>query len=88
MLNFENKIIPLSEKETKSLKIFAENLNQVIEREKLMKEIWEEEGLVVISRNVDVLVSKLRKKLSEDNSIKISNVHGIGYKLMIEEKTI
>ena len=88
LLNFENKIIPLSEKETKSLKIFAENLNQVIEREKLMKEIWEEEGLVVISRNVDVLVSKLRKKLSEDNSIKISNVHGIGYKIVIEEKTI
>jgi DNA-binding winged helix-turn-helix (wHTH) protein len=88
MLNFENKIIPLSEKETKSLKIFAANLNQVIEREKLMKEIWEEEGIVVISRNVDVLVSKLRKKLSEDNSIKISNVHGIGYKIMIEEKAI
>lgn len=88
LLNFENRIIPLSEKETKSLKIFAENPNQVIEREKLMKEIWGEEGLVVISRNVDVLVSKLRKKLSEDNSIKISNVHGIGYKIMMEEKTI
>ena len=36
-----------------------------------MKEIWEDEGIVVISRNVDVLVSKLRKKLSDDNSIKI-----------------
>jgi len=88
LLNFEKKTIPLSEKETKSLKLFAANLNQVIEREKLMKEIWGEEGLVVISRNVDVLVSKLRKKLSEDTSIKIINVHGIGYKIMIEENTI
>ena len=52
--------------------------------EKLMKEIWEDKGLVVISRNVDVLVSKLRKKLADDQSIKIVNVPGRGYKLIIE----
>src|SRR5436189_3268396 len=83
-LKTENKTITLSEKETKALKIFAENINQIVEREKLMKEIWEDEGIVVISRNVDVLVSKLRKKLSDDNSIKFINVHDRGYKLIIE----
>ena len=84
ILKIENKTIELSEKETKALKIFAENINQIVEREKLMKEIWEDEGIVVISRNVDVLVSKLRKKLSDDNSIKFINVHGRGYKFIIE----
>lgn len=84
VLKIENKSITLSEKETKALKIFAENINQIVEREKLMKEIWEDEGIVVISRNVDVLVSKLRKKLSDDNSIKLMNVHGRGYKFIIE----
>ena len=84
VLKSENKTIELSEKETKALKIFAENINQIVDREKLMKEIWEDEGIVVISRNVDVLVSKLRKKLSDDNSIKFINVHGRGYKLIIE----
>jgi DNA-binding winged helix-turn-helix (wHTH) protein len=84
VLKIEHKTIVLSEKETKALKIFAENINQIIEREKLMKEIWENEGVVVISRNVDVLVSKLRKKLSDDNSIKFINVHGKGYKFIIE----
>ncbi len=84
VLKSENKSITLSEKETKALKIFAENMNQIVEREKLMKEIWEDEGIVVISRNVDVLVSKLRKKLSDDNSIKFINVHGRGYKFIIE----
>jgi DNA-binding winged helix-turn-helix (wHTH) protein len=49
-----------------------------------MKEIWEDKGIVVISRNVDVLVSKLRKKLIDDNSIKFINVPGRGYKLIIE----
>ena len=84
VLTIENKNITLSGKETKALKIFAENINQIVEREKLMKEIWEDEGIVVISRNVDVLVSKLRKKLSDDNSIKFINVHGRGYKFIIE----
>jgi len=84
VLRMEDNNITLSEKETKALKIFAENRNQIVEREKLMKEIWEDKGIVVISRNVDVLVSKLRKKLSDDNSIKFINVHGRGYKFIIE----
>ncbi len=84
VLETADKTITLSEKETKALKIFAENINQIVDREKLMKEIWEDEGIVVISRNVDVLVSKLRKKLSDDNSLKFINVHGRGYKFMIE----
>jgi len=84
VLKTEDKSITLSEKETKALKIFAENINQVVEREKLMKEIWEDRGLVVISRNVDVLVSKLRKKLADDHSIKFINVPGRGYKFIIE----
>jgi len=84
VLKMEDKTIELSEKETKALKIFAENVNQIVEREKLMKEIWEDKGIVVISRNVDVLVSKLRKKLIDDNSIKFINVPGRGYKFVIE----
>jgi DNA-binding response OmpR family regulator len=84
VLKTENNTITLSEKETKAIKIFAENINQIVEREKLMKEIWEDKGIVVISRNVDVLVSKLRKKLSDDNSIKFINVPGRGYKFVIE----
>ncbi len=84
VLKIENNTITLSEKETQALKIFAENINQIVEREKLMKEIWEDNGIEVISRNVDVLVSKLRKKLIDDNSIKFINVHGRGYKFIIE----
>ncbi|MBN8673216.1 MAG: helix-turn-helix domain-containing protein [Chitinophagales bacterium] len=88
LLKNEHTTITLSEKETKALKIFTQNINQVVEREKLMKDIWEEEGIVVISRNVDVLVSKLRKKLSADNSLKFINVHGKGYKFIIEQEPV
>lgn len=80
-----DQIVELTENESKALKIFSQNINAVVEREELMKEIWEDRGLVVISRNVDVLVSKLRKKLSFYPAIKITNVHGRGYRLTIED---
>ncbi len=83
LLMLANERIELSEKETKALKIFVEQLNEVIARERFMNELWQDEGIFVINRNLDVLVSKLRKKLSGDENIKITNVHGKGYKLTI-----
>jgi DNA-binding response OmpR family regulator len=47
-----------------------------------MKELWENDGVLVITRNVDVLISKLRKRLSADPSVKIVNVPGKGYKMI------
>jgi DNA-binding winged helix-turn-helix (wHTH) protein len=82
-LRTDHKTITLSEKETKALDKFVQNINQVVDRDTLMKTLWEAEGTVVISRNVDVLVSKLRKKLSDDDSLKLVNVPGRGYKLML-----
>lgn len=86
ILRLNDKIIELSEKEVKALRIFASNQNQVVERDRLRKEIWEDDGVFVINRNVDVLVSKLRKKLNGDPSVKIVNVHGKGYKCMTGEE--
>lgn len=82
-LEFEKQKIVLSGKEAKLLLLFFEKPNEIIVRETLLKEIWENDGVFVISRNLDVLVSKLRKKLSSDPNIKITNSHGKGYKLEI-----
>ncbi len=79
-----DKTIDLSEKENKALILFFSNQNFVVERNRLKKELWEDEGVFVIDRNVDVLVSKLRKKISDDTSVKIVNVHGKGYKFIKE----
>lgn len=83
ILKFDDETIELSEREAKLLAIFAINQNQLIERERLLKEVWENEGVFVISRNLDVLVSKLRKKLQKDDLVKITNQHGKGYKLEV-----
>jgi DNA-binding winged helix-turn-helix (wHTH) protein len=86
----ENKLkvkaieINLSKKEVELLSLFIENPNKIIKREELSKKVWEDHG-VFVGRSLDTYISKLRKKLSEDESIKLTNVHGIGYMLEIKE---
>ena len=81
-LIFSGEKIDLTEKETKLLTIFALAPNQVIGREQLQKEVWENEG-VIVARSLDVFISRLRKKLERDPDVKLVNVHGKGYKLEI-----
>jgi DNA-binding winged helix-turn-helix (wHTH) protein len=78
----EAEAIPLSKKECELLALFIEQPNKVITRDELTKKIWEDHG-VIVSRSLDTYISKLRKKLKSDERIKISNVHGVGYKLEI-----
>ncbi len=73
---------PLTIKETKVLQILANAPNTIVERETLQKEVWENEG-VIVTRSLDMFISKLRKKLTEDAAVKIVNVHGKGYRLDI-----
>lgn len=83
-LVFGDVIIELTGKETHILSILSENKNEVVERNRLQKEIWEDQGIIV-NRSLDIYISRLRKKLSIDDSVKIINVHGIGYKLVVEK---
>jgi hypothetical protein len=74
--------VPLTAKETKLLQVFTTAPNEMIDRNRLLKEVWEDEG-VIVGRSLDMFVSKLRKKLQQDPGISIINVHGKGYKLTI-----
>ncbi|WP_426430638.1 winged helix-turn-helix domain-containing protein [Winogradskyella sp. HB-48] len=75
--------ISLSKKECEILEILSEKPNDIVAREELTKRIWEDNG-VVVGRSLDTYISKLRKKLQDDPNIKLTNVHGIGYKLEIQ----
>ncbi len=75
--------VELTAKEAKLLRLFANHPNEVLERDRLLKEVWEDEG-VFVGRSLDMFVSKLRKKLQDDPSVKIQNVHGKGYKLCLD----
>ena len=74
--------ISLSKKECELLEIFVAHPNQIVKRDELTKKVWEDNG-VIVGRSLDTYISKLRKKLKDDTSIKLTNVHGVGYKLEI-----
>ncbi|WP_282043784.1 helix-turn-helix domain-containing protein [Winogradskyella flava] len=76
--------ISLSKKECELLEIFVANPNQIIKRDELTKRVWEDQG-VFVGRSLDTYISKLRKKLKEDDAIKLTNIHGVGYKLEINK---
>jgi DNA-binding winged helix-turn-helix (wHTH) protein len=84
-LLYVEKEIGLSKKECELLEILCDNLNDVVKRDELSKRVWEDHG-VFVGRSLDTYISKLRKKLKEDASIKITNVHGVGYKLEVQKK--
>jgi hypothetical protein len=80
LLLIENNSVELTAKEAKLLRIFSDAPNEVIDRNQLLKEGWEDEG-VITGRSLDMYVSKLRKKLQVDPAVSIINVHGKGYRL-------
>ncbi|MEM0991972.1 MAG: helix-turn-helix domain-containing protein [Bacteroidota bacterium] len=78
----EEAQISLTPTEAKLLQLFAAAPNQVIEKSVIQKEIWQHDG-EIISRSLDVFISKLRKKLKAVEEAQLVNVHGKGYRLEI-----
>jgi DNA-binding winged helix-turn-helix (wHTH) protein len=79
-LLLESEVITLTEKECRVLELLNANFGELIPRETLMEKIWINEG-VITGRSLDMFVSKLRKKLRGDPTLRITNIHGKGYRL-------
>jgi DNA-binding response OmpR family regulator len=77
----------LTQREADILYYLASRPNQVIRRSDILEDIWGKDDYFY-GRSLDVFISRLRKYLSEDESITIENVHSVGFKLNFpEEKT-
>jgi hypothetical protein len=74
--------VELTVKEADLLKILLESVNSTVERDVILHRVWGDEGNY-IGRTLDVYISKLRKKLEHDPAIKLVNVRGVGYKLLL-----
>lgn len=72
----------LTYREAKLLHLFAINPNQLLERDFILKSVWEDEG-VIVGRSIDVFVSRLRKLIQDDPAVRIVAVHGVGYRLEV-----
>jgi DNA-binding response OmpR family regulator len=72
----------LTAKEAKILKLLCLHVNSVVERDVLLNTVWGKDDYFT-GRSMDVFITKLRKYLKDDASVKIQNIHGVGFKLEI-----
>ncbi len=82
-LLIEKQRIELTSKEADLLILLYNAVNSTVEREVILKMVWGDEGAYV-GRTLDVFISKLRKKLEFDSKVKIVNIRGVGYKLVMD----
>ena len=73
-------IFQLTNRETVVLNLLISEKNEVVDRSFILNKIWGKDDFFN-GRSLDVFITKLRKKLAEDETIKILNVRGFGYKI-------
>jgi len=74
----------LSPKENELLKMLCEYKNDLLPRETALKKIWGSDTYFN-GRSMDVYIAKLRKYLKNDPTIEIVNIHGNGFRLVVQE---
>ena len=84
-LQFESEaIIKLSPKENQLLRMLLNYLNDLMPRELALVKIWNDDNYFT-SRSMDVYIAKIRKYLTKDPSVEIQNIHGEGFRLVINK---
>jgi two-component system OmpR family response regulator len=81
LLTYRDQTIRLTTKESELLELLCRHGNDILERNFALKTIWIDDNYFN-ARSMDVYITRLRKYLRKDPSVKILNVHGRGYKLL------
>ncbi|MDH6312117.1 two-component system response regulator TrcR [Parabacteroides sp. PFB2-10] len=81
-LSFQGEKEALSNRESEILKRLCENRDQVMPMKEILLDLWGDDSFFN-TRSLHVFITKLRRKLSRDPSIRILNVRGIGYKMIV-----
>lgn len=74
----------LTQKEADLMRLFFSQKNKLIRREEILNALWGDDDYFM-GRSLDVFISRLRKYLNKAPSVKITNHHGVGFKMMVEE---
>lgn len=82
LLTHENKTQRVTEKESLLLQFLYKHKNQLVKREEILKAVWGNDDFFS-GRSMDVFISRLRKYFTEDSSIKIESIRGVGLEFKI-----
>lgn len=72
----------LTTKESQLMRLLCVHKNDVLDRNFALKTIWQDDNYFN-GRSMDVYIAKLRKYLKEDSKVEIVNIHGKGFKLLV-----
>jgi DNA-binding response OmpR family regulator len=75
----------LTLKESELIRYFAANSNKVLSRNEILENIWGSDDYF-LGRSLDVFISRLRKYFKPDPNIKITNLHGIGFRFSVKNE--
>ena len=84
ILSLETNQFNLSPKENELLRLLIININDLLSREIALNKIWRDDSYFA-SRSMDVYIAKLRKYLSLDPKVEILNIHGEGFRLVVND---
>ena len=84
-LSLNGEIRTLTMKEAELIRFFAENANKVLSRNEILEKVWGSNDYF-LGRSLDVFISRLRKYFSEDPGIRITNLHGIGFRFSVRKE--
>ena len=71
----------LTYREGQLLAYLAQRKNTLLRREDILWHIWKDDDYFA-GRSLDVFISRLRKYLRNDTTVRIENVHGVGFRLV------
>lgn len=78
-LRIKQNQINLTNKEASLLHLLFVRQNQIIKREEILMLIWGDDDYF-LGRSLDVFISRLRNYLKKDKTIKIENIHSVGFR--------
>jgi DNA-binding response OmpR family regulator len=80
-LTYGKTRMDLTQKEADLLRMLCLYRNEVLKRDTALKAVWGESDYFR-GRSMDVFITRLRKYLSQDDRLRIENVHGVGFRLV------
>ena len=72
----------LTQREADVLAYLLARANTVVRRDELLRSLWGDDDYFM-GRSLDVFISRLRKRLADDPTVRIEGVHGVGFRLAV-----
>jgi two-component system, OmpR family, response regulator VicR len=71
----------LTLREAEVLQLFCENKGVILKRDEILKKIWGKDDYFM-GRSLDVFITRIRKYLKDDTTLKVENIPSVGFRLI------